>query len=73
MACLPLRKLRPRFSCHRLTQPAGGFRDRLPGPALSLPRAMRWNFAELTAASELDIAAVNPDRRAQPGPGLLVS
>ena len=31
--------------------------------ALSLPRAMRWNFAELTAASELDIAAVNPDRR----------
>jgi hypothetical protein len=62
-----------RFSCHHLTQPAGAFRDRFPGTVLSMPRAMRRNFAELTPANELDIAAVNPDLRAQHGPGLLVS
>jgi hypothetical protein len=61
-----------RFSCHHLTQPAGAFRNRFPGTVLSLPRAMRRNFAELTAASEPDIAAVNPGLRAQHGPGLLV-
>jgi hypothetical protein len=35
------------------------------------PRGLRRDFAELTAANELDIAAVNPDLRARHGPGLL--
>ena len=32
---------------------------------------MRRDFAELTVANELDIAAVNPDLRSQAGPALL--
>ena len=63
MARLRLRKLRPALLLPRLAQPAGAFRDRFPGTVLSLPQAMRRDFAELTAANELDIAAVNPDLR----------
>ena len=36
-----------------------------------LPLPLRRDFAELTAANELDIAAVNPDLRAQHGQDLL--
>jgi hypothetical protein len=35
------------------------------------PLSLRRDFAELTVANELDIAAVNPDLRAQAGPALL--
>jgi hypothetical protein len=35
------------------------------------PLALRRDFAELTAANELDIAAASPAFRAQAGPGLL--
>jgi hypothetical protein len=59
------------FSYPHLAEPAGAFRDRFTGTVLSPPLAMRRDFAELTAANELDIAAVNPDLRAQHGRALL--
>ena len=59
------------FSYPRLAEPAGTFRDRFTGTVLSPPEAMRRDFAELTAANELDIAAVNPELRAQYRPVLL--
>jgi hypothetical protein len=59
------------FSYPHLAEPAGTFRDRFTGTVLSPPQAMRRDFAELTAANELDIAAVNPELRAQYGPVLL--
>jgi hypothetical protein len=59
------------FSYPHLAEPAGPFRDRLTATVLSPPRAMRRDFAELTAANELDIAGVNPELRARYGPGLL--
>jgi len=59
------------FSYPHLPEPAGAFRDRFTGTVLSPPQAMRRDFAELTAANELDIATVNPELRAQYGPALL--
>jgi len=59
------------FSYPHLGEPAGGFRDRFTATVLSPPQATRQDFAELTAANELDIAGVNPELRAQYGPGLL--
>jgi hypothetical protein len=59
------------FSYPHLAEPAGAFRDRFTGTVLSPPWAMRRDFAELTAANELDIAEANPELRAQHGRGLL--
>ena len=59
------------FSYPRLPEPAGAFRDRFTGTVLSPPRATRRDFAELTAANELDIATVNPELGAQYGRALL--
>jgi uncharacterized protein DUF6817 len=53
-----------RFSYRHLVQPGGPFRDRFTGTVLCPPLALRRDFAELTAANELDIAAVNADSRA---------
>jgi hypothetical protein len=60
-----------RFSYPHLAEPAGPFKDRFTGTVLRPPLSLRRDFAELTAANELDIAAVSPDFRAQAGPGLL--
>jgi hypothetical protein len=60
-----------RFSYPHLTEREGPFKDRFTGAVLRPPRGLRRDFAELTAANELDIAAVNPDLRARHGPGLL--
>ena len=60
-----------RFSYPRLAESAGPFKDRFTGTVLHLPLALRRDFAELTAANELDIAAASPDFRARAGPGLL--
>jgi len=60
-----------RFSYPRLADSAGPFKDRFTGTVLRPPLSLRRDFAELTAANELDIAAVSPDFRAQAGPGLL--
>jgi hypothetical protein len=59
------------FSYPHLAEPAGAFRNRFTGTVLSPPQEMRRDFAELTAANELDIAAVNPELCAQYGRGLL--
>ena len=60
-----------RFSYPHLTERAGPFKDRFTGTVLRPALALRRDFAELTAANELDIAAASPDFRAQAGPGLL--
>ena len=60
-----------RFSYPYLAESAGPFKDRFTGSVRRPPLSLRRDFAELTAANELDIAAVNPDFRAQAGPGLL--
>ena len=59
------------FSYPRLAAPAGPFKDRFTGTVLRPPLPLRRDFAELTAANELDIAAASPGFRAQAGPGLL--
>ena len=59
------------FSYPALAEPDGPFRDRFTGTVLRPPLPLRRDFAELTVANELDIAAVNPDLRAQSGPALL--
>lgn len=56
-----------RFSYHHLAQRAGLFRDRFTGAVLCPPLTLRRDFAELTAANELDIAAANPRSRAKYG------
>jgi hypothetical protein len=60
-----------RFSYPHLATPAGPFRDRFTGAVRRPALSQRRDFAELTVANELDIAAVNPDLRAQAGPALL--
>jgi hypothetical protein len=60
-----------RFSYPQLAQRAGLFRDRFTGATLCPAPAMRRDFAELTAANELDIAAINPHTRAKHGAQLL--
>jgi hypothetical protein len=59
------------FSYPHLAAPAGPFKDRFTGTVLRPPLSLRRDFAELTLANELDIAAVNPDLRSQAGPALL--
>jgi hypothetical protein len=60
-----------RFSYPHLAQRAGLFRDRFTGSVLCPPLTTRRSFAELTAANELDIAAVNAHSRAKYGAQLL--
>jgi hypothetical protein len=60
-----------RFSYPHLADRAGPFKDRFTGTVLRPPQSLRRDFAELTAANELDLAVVSPDFRAQAGPGLL--
>ncbi len=59
------------FSYPHLSEPEGPFADRFTGTVLFPPLPLRRDFAELTAANELDIVQVNPGLRAQHGPGLL--
>jgi uncharacterized protein (TIGR00369 family) len=59
-----------RFSYPHLGEPEGPFKDRFTGTVLSPPLPLRRDFAELTAANELDIVQANPGLRAQHGPGL---
>ena len=59
------------FSYPHLAEHDGPFKDRFTGTVHRPPLPLRRDFAELTAANELDIAAVNPDLRAQHGQGLL--
>ena len=59
------------FSYPHLAERDGPFKDRFTGTVLRPPLRLRRDFAELTAANELDIAAVNPDLRAQHGQDLL--
>lgn len=59
------------FSYPHLAEPTGPFRDRFTGTVLRPPLSLRQDFAELTVANELDIAAVNPGFRAEDGPALL--
>ncbi|MFJ4688043.1 DUF6817 domain-containing protein [Streptomyces sp. NPDC091377] len=62
-------------SCdRRATYPAlpdGPFHDRFTGATRTPSRARLRDFAELTAANELDLAAHDPDFRARYGPELL--
>jgi hypothetical protein len=60
-----------RFSYPHLAKREGPFKDRFTGTVLRPPLRLRRDFAELTVANELDIAAVNPDLRAQHGQDLL--
>ena len=60
-----------RFSYPHLAERAGPFRDRFTDTVLCPPLSLRRDFAEITAANELDIAAVSPGFRAQAGQGLL--
>ncbi len=60
-----------RFSYPHLAKRAGPFKDRFTGTVHRPPLRLRRDFAELTAANELDIAAVNPDMHAQHGQDLL--
>jgi hypothetical protein len=60
-----------RFSYPHLAQRAGLFRDRFTGTVLCPPLTTRRDFAELTAANELDIALVNARTRAKYGAQLL--
>jgi hypothetical protein len=59
------------FSYPQLARREGPFKDRFTGTVLRPPLRLRRDFAELTAANELDIAAVNPELRAQHGQDLL--
>ena len=60
-----------RFSYPHLAEREGPFKDRFAGIVLRPALRLRRDFAELTTANELDIAAVNPDLRAQHGQVLL--
>jgi hypothetical protein len=60
-----------RFSYPHLAQRDGLFRDRFTGTVFCPPVALRRHVAELTAANELDIAAIDPRFRARYGAQLL--
>ncbi|MFD9903608.1 DUF6817 domain-containing protein [Streptomyces sp. NPDC059063] len=61
-----------RASSYRELPAAGGrFRDRFTGTTLHPDVRARHDFAELTAANELDIATISPDFRARHGTALL--
>jgi hypothetical protein len=59
------------FSYAHLAEPGGPFRDRFTGAVLDPAPAWRRDFAELTAANELDIAEADPAFHAEHGPSLL--
>lgn len=54
-----------------LAEPDAAFRDRFTGHTFVPDRGQRRDFAELSAANELDIARVDPAFRAASGAGLL--
>jgi hypothetical protein len=54
-----------------LTSDSGVFRDRFTGHTFSPDPRQRRDFAELTAANELDLAGISPAFRAKSGDGLL--
>ncbi|QLE76474.1 hypothetical protein FGW37_32775 [Streptomyces rectiverticillatus] len=58
-------------SYHGLTDDTGLFTDRFTGTRTRPSPEARRDFAELTAANELDIAAVSPQMRALHGADLL--
>ncbi|GGU92748.1 hypothetical protein GCM10010260_29360 [Streptomyces filipinensis] len=61
-----------RTSSYRgLTDDAGAFVDRFTGTHTHPSLAARRDFAELTAANELDIAAISPEARSRHGADLL--
>lgn len=59
------------FSYRGLTDDAGLFLDRFTGQRLRPSIEARRDFAELTVANELDIAAISPEIRARYGAELL--
>ena len=54
-----------------LSEPDGIFRDRFTGVDFPPSAQQRRDFAELTAANELDLVVVNPANRARYGSALL--
>ncbi|MCM2423803.1 DUF6817 domain-containing protein [Streptomyces sp. RKAG293] len=58
-------------SYRTLTGEGGTFRDRFTGHTFSPAPHRRRDFAELTAANELDLAAIDPAFRTEWGDGLL--
>lgn len=58
-------------SYRNLTSESGTFRDRFTGHTFSPGPHQRRDFAELTAANELDLAAINPAFHAESGDDLL--
>lgn len=60
-----------RASYPSLAEPASPFRDRFTGRVVIPGPRMRRDFAELTAANELDLAARDADFRERWGPDLL--
>ncbi|AVH57905.1 MULTISPECIES: DUF6817 domain-containing protein [Streptomyces] len=54
-----------------LADPAPAFHDRFTGRTWAPPLQQRRDFAELTAANELDLVDENPQWRARWGPDLL--
>lgn len=59
------------FSYPHLADVQGPFKDRCTGTVSRPSWELRRDFAELTAANELDIVGVNPVLRVQLGPDLL--
>lgn len=55
------------FTYPHLAERGAPFKDRFTGTVCRPPLALRQDFAELTAANELDIVMVNPDVRARFG------
>jgi uncharacterized protein DUF6817 len=58
------------FSYPHLAEPGGEFRDRFTDSVSVPPLPSRRDFAELTAANELDLVRVNPEVRERIGPWL---
>jgi hypothetical protein len=58
-------------SYRTLADADGGFVDRFTGATVRPSAGQRRDFAELTAANELDIASVSPDARERYGSALL--
>ncbi len=58
-------------SYRSLAEPDGKFVDRFTGEQTRPTIEQRQDFAELTAANELDIAAISPQMREEYGPYLL--
>ncbi|MFF2775993.1 DUF6817 domain-containing protein [Streptomyces sp. NPDC058052] len=58
-------------SYRELTDSRGPFVDRFTGTRMRPSLAARQDFAELTAANELDIAAISPEARIRYGADLL--